>query len=80
MYLLFTLIYHFDNHTMIDVEVLNPVNLMRMENTLITIKILRFGIVFVNVHGICIRIVQQNEMIFSLRQTLYVTASACECP
>lgn len=44
-------------HT-IGVETLNPINLMDMKNALITIKVSRLEVIFVNVHGVRIRIIQ----------------------
>lgn len=57
MYLVIILNYHFDIRT-IGVKALDSVNPMDMKNVLIIVKVTRCGIIFVNVHGVCIRIVQ----------------------
>jgi len=50
-----------------------------MKDTLITVKITIYGIVFVNIHGIGIRIIQEYKMIFPLRKILHITTFACKC-
>jgi len=64
----------------VSVEILDSVDLRSVKDTLITVKIMIYGIVFVDIHGVRIGIVQEDKIIFSLRKILHVTTFASECP
>lgn len=56
MCLVIILNYYFKNRT-ISVETFDSINPMDMKDVLIVVKVARYGIIFVNIHGVCIRIV-----------------------